>query len=540
MVGINSAQPDENFFYIDVQEINMYNLLHITGTDPTKVTGYELLNQFKLQQVTMSYSADGLDCDVQPDQICEVLKEITIPEGFYVNAKVKFLGANATLKVGMDSSFMELQLNMDPINIGGMIELRQTKSGPMAKKGMFVKAYLGWTPSTIFGNGDWCHQTFCMYGAGYAKIPLLAMEGWYSFEASFGTNGVKYGYELVGVPMFGGLLTADANFAVEGTGDKQVIEAGFKIQTNDIFLKVAHAAFKILKIIYDGIMAGIEFVKPLLETAEEFINTAIGPMKVVLKTASSGIKSVYNTLISPFKSLADKAKGIEGCHPVKLLEMPEFDQKNRVDYLILMDEYDAGTMIPKDHPDYVAPAPQNHEQTSQLDAILMERSQATNFLSVKERAEFGFVSRICESATEAAKKVAEALRKAALWAACQVALAPVNIAYVALMPVRALWLLVDLMHDNLEHLNPASIVIKMLDFLQKQVDAIFGTLKKGMESGKVEEFAEALNYIFSLQELSGNMKLSPDQTVLGVALICKVFGKVIDFKLEFKLKPGAG
>jgi len=530
VVGINTGAPDENFFYISVSGMSMYNILHVAGADASSIPSF--ISEMGIQEASMSYSAEGLDCmGSAPDAICEVLRPqgIDIPEGFYVNGKIKFLGVGVQFRMGMDSSFAEMQLSMDPVSIGGVLELRQAQSGPSAKQGPFLKAYLGWTPQTIFGNGDWCDQAFCMYGAGYAEIPLLGMKGGFSLNAQMGTRGVKYSYEMIGVPLFMGLLTADASFSVEGTADNQIIEAAVSIKTGDIFLKIANAVFKILSVIYNVITEGINFVKPLLEVAEEFINTAIGPMKIGLKVASSGIKSSYNVLISPFKALSDAARDIDGCHPRMLLQMPELEEKYHADYLILMDEYDAGTLLPKNHPDYVDP---KERSKVMLNNIVMDRSHATNFLQVRNEAEWGS---ICEACSEWGQKLIEIGREVALTIACQAALLMVNGAYYALSPVRGLYLLVDLMHDNLEALNPASIVIKLLNFLQKQIDSIFGSLKKGMESGKVEEFAESLNNIFSLQELSGSMKLSPDQLVMGVALICKVFGQVIDFKLEFDL-----
>ena len=539
--GLDNKDPEANFIYFFIKSISFGKLLGLF-IPKDKMAPFIILDPIELD-AKFTYSLNGIDPE---DPFVEGLG-IEVPEGFHLDAKAKFMGVDVAIKASMDSHYLEASLEMSPIKIGGLIQITRSKTD--TKNGMFVQVYAGWAADFIFGNDDWCGGPFCMSGAGYMSILGGSIaEGWFTFTA----DGPKTKYVMENVAVLGGAFQGD--LVVEQTQDilnpldtRLFIAA--RIETNGILLKVAKVFMKMLKAVYDLLMKAVDGLLGLVKKAEAFVGNVVKAVTDPLRKASDALENLYFKMRSPFDAAAREVNKIRGCKCSFALN--NIPTKDHGLFLMMIEDFERREGEDKHFRHGGAP-----EGVAR--SMFMTREDANTFLSVREgTGKFGFVGEAIEKgieiiedgkewlvekgreAIELAKEAVERVKEAALSLACLASNVGLKIAFLALKPFQLLYMGLGKFHWLLNQIPKTIIreVMMVLETVETTIKAMFGWAVKAFENGSFKEFAEALNNIFSIKELSGSLELSVSTQKVTFKIIAVVAGQLIDFGFKYDGLP---
>ena len=611
-LGIDKSDPEGTYLFLQFSGTSVRNILFIAGMENLDSVP-SIFSEMSLTQAKLSYSPAGL----APDNPVLVELGIDVPEGFKVEGDVTFLGAKGYLRAQMNSEYFEGEISLDPIeNFAGIMNIRRGKDSSVKNwdKGMFVKAYAGWTPNTFQGNGDWCPGAFCAKGAGYVEIPLIGSEGGFMFDMSVGAScgskaaslckdlymspciasntcnwvkdrrdsngamiygycedatstavsvgggaagsgcGIDITYEMRGQTIFGGALVADMMVRTKvdpAKPEEMHFKGSINIRTNNLFLKIVNALFKVVRPIYDGLKVLINGVKYMLELAEEFIDKVFNPIDDSFAFVERTLASAFTASSGPFDAAMRKVRGVKNkdgsrniCDPVVDDVFLQIEPQHRQTFVEMVQDYDRRHGHPLWKPSADLWAGKPRVPALSLKDIHISADEAKSFLQTKQGAKFGKAKEWAkERANEVAEKAAEIAYEIKAQAEC---IAFNAMLMAASVPLLALWTPVQAvqgLRQILRNINPASIILNLVDEAEKGIENVFEFLMDAMNEDNtglaaLMKIAEIMNKIFSLQELSGMLELTPQSTTLEIGVLATIFSKMVDFKFSVTLNQG--
>ena len=570
--GLDKSDPEGTYIYLAFSGATVGNVLFIAGMDDLDSVP-SIFREMGLKNAKLSYAPAGLAADNPVQEEPNEGLGIDIPEGLTIQGEVEFLGATGFLRAQLDSEYFEGELRLGRIDLAGILEIRRGKNSSVKDwdQGLYLKAYAGWTPNTFQGNDDWCSGAFCANGAGYVNIPLLQAQGSFMFDMSVGAScgaaakqlvttgsvgggsagngcGVDITYEMRDLAIFGGALEADmvVRTKIDPTKPEDLhFKAYINIRTNNLFMKVVNGLFSVVRPIYDGLKKLIGGVKWMLEQAEQFIDQIFDPIDDTFRSVSRALQSTIDRFKPPFDAAMKKVRSVTNrngnniCSPIVPDVFLQIEPQHQPAFVEMVQDYD------KRHGHYPLwePSPElwagRPRQT--LKDLTISANEAKSFLQVKQTTKF------FNKVKEAGRKIVEGGLEAAHTVKAGLECGMWNVALLAasgaLVPF---WLPQQAMEGLrwvLANINPASIVLKLVNLAEKGIDKVFQFLMDAMNedsktAAALNKIAEIMEKIFSLQELSGMMEMTPQTTTLEVGVIATIFSQLVDFKLSVTLNQG--
>ena len=189
--------------------------------------------------------------------------------------------------------------------------------------------------------------------------------------------------------------------------------------------------------------------------------------------------------------------------------------------------------------DYRARDPFKHEK------LFQTKADASEFLQVGDKEEFGPVGDLAESGLEIAKEtgreLAITLKKAAAKIACAAATLVLKGAWFTFKPVQILYLALKGMHWLLNQINPVKLLVAVMDAIQFLIKKAFGfmepflALLKGDGADALDEFMGIMMKVFSIQKLDADVTIAPNTLSLGMNAMFVIFGAPVEFGFEVSI-----
>ena len=265
--GVDSVEPENNFFYFSLNEFSYSKLLTAIGVP--RFPGMQILDMTSVRGVQLSYSVSGATLPAG-----RVPNAVQVPAGLVLKGNMTFLwfvGVNVDIVVSTTLGVVTSargSLSVDPVNIGPLLSFT---SATDSSKGPSFTINVGISPPRFGVNLD-----------GQFKIPALGVK--VKAIGEINTKGFKIS---VSSPIFGIPATFNCSANFKKPGDPTSFQNARMSGSigGDTAAKISDGVGAALRSVQNELNSKLNAAKAVLEKAEEVSKKLFGD-----RTAKETIK----------------------------------------------------------------------------------------------------------------------------------------------------------------------------------------------------------------------------------------------------------
>ena len=298
--GVDSVEPENNFFYFSLNEFSYSKLLTAIGVP--RFAGMQILDMTSVRGVQLSYSVSGATLPGS-----RVPNAVQVPAGLVLKGNMTFLwfvGVNVDIVVSTTLGVVTSvrgSLSVDPVNIGPLLSLT---SATDRSKGPSFTINVGISPPRFGVNLD-----------GQFKIPTLGVD--VKAVGEIDSEGFKIS---VSTPIFGipATFNCSANFKkpAEPTSFQSARMSG-SIGGN-VAAKISNGVGSALRSVQNKLTSKLNDAKAVLKKAEDVAKNLLDDKKAKeairdsKRAAKDAAKSAYDAVKKELDALCPKCSKICG------------------------------------------------------------------------------------------------------------------------------------------------------------------------------------------------------------------------------------